>query len=158
MYYDSYTLKGIPRMYCKISRFPHCTVKIPYMHCIKSGNPRMQYQHCYNWWQRVSGVSLAIMAQRLVNRENRQFNPGWTVNLSFFEGRRKPLCLNYNKAINKAANLNKHYKCSHLNYDGRYLHGTSRRTENLNRPKDKLLGRWPWRGCHVLRKSSCSWL
>lgn len=99
------------------------------------------------------------MAQRLVDRENRRFNPEWTVNFFFHEVQGKPICLicNNSVAVNKAANLKRHYTRSHPDYDGRYPHGTARRTEQLNRLKRQATGQMAMmRGATSLQKRAAT--
>jgi hypothetical protein len=75
------------------------------------------------------------MANRLVDRENRKFNPEWTAKYFFHEVQGKPVCLicSTSVAVNKVANLKRHYNCSHQDYNGRFPEGTARRQEQLER-------------------------
>ncbi|XP_067943110.1 general transcription factor II-I repeat domain-containing protein 2-like [Watersipora subatra] len=75
------------------------------------------------------------MAQILVERENRRFNPDWTTQFFFHEVKGKPTCLicNSSVAINKVANVKRHYTQNHPDYDGRFTPGTARGQEQLDR-------------------------
>ena len=75
------------------------------------------------------------MAQMLVDRENRRFNPAWTMKFFFHEVKGKPICLicSGSVAVNKVANIKRHYTLNYSEYDGRFPHGTARRQEQLNR-------------------------
>ncbi|XP_067928555.1 zinc finger BED domain-containing protein 5-like [Watersipora subatra] len=75
------------------------------------------------------------MDQILVDRENRHFNPNWTTQFFFYEVKGKLTCLICNEAvaINKVANIKRHYAQNHPDYDGRFPPGTARRQEKLDR-------------------------
>ncbi|XP_067939909.1 general transcription factor II-I repeat domain-containing protein 2-like [Watersipora subatra] len=75
------------------------------------------------------------MAQRLADGENRRFNPDWTTKIFCHEVKGKPICLicNNSVAINKVANVKRHYTLNHPDYDRRFPPGIARRQEQLDR-------------------------
>lgn len=75
------------------------------------------------------------MACRLVDRENRKFNDDWTELFFFHTINEKPVCLicSTTLAVSKKANISRHYKTNHSDYDGRFPLHTDRRRDQLQK-------------------------